>query len=101
MKALVQAILATKTPNTLMAQRYFAEVEALAADPILIALESEIPPDCDTEGYGFTLALNQEYTKRGGKHLQSIGGALWAVKALRAARCLETSDCGTLTSNIT
>lgn len=85
-RSIKEAITATKPANTLLATRYFDEVAALAADPILQAMEKEIPATIDIDQYGFSYRLNAEYTRRGGQHLQSIGGCIWAVKAIRSAR---------------
>lgn len=76
------AIAATRTPGAILAARYTEEVETLLRDPIILSMTANIPAGFDLDSIPVTAALH-EYNARGGQNAQSIGGPLWAIKALR------------------
>jgi len=69
-------------PNAVLSDRYRTEVRTLMADPIVLDMYASIPADYPLDDL-MTVAL-REYTARGGKNAESIGGVLWALKELRA-----------------
>lgn len=67
------------------AAHYGETVEALKADPIIQSMVVMLPDDVEMD-FGFTLAANAEYARRGGKVQAHIGGVKEALAALIAER---------------
>jgi hypothetical protein len=67
------------------AAHYDATVDALKADPIIRGMAASLPADVEMD-FGFTLAANAEYARRGGQVAAHIGGVKEALAAVLAER---------------
>lgn len=67
------------------AAHYDQTVAALKADPIIQGMAVSLPSDVVMD-FGFTLAANAEYARRGGKISAHIGGVKEALAAIIEAR---------------
>jgi hypothetical protein len=69
--------------HMLRAAHYDETVEALIADPIIIAMAAEIPADFDGRLNDLMVAALHGYTERGGQVNCHIGGPIEAIAILR------------------
>jgi hypothetical protein len=67
---------------------YRQEQETLMADPIVLAMLDELPPESIPMegGHSFMLAALHEYNARGGTNARSIGSVARALIALNRER---------------
>src|SRR5262245_30758894 len=61
-----------------------AEVKRLYDDPIIRAMEAELPPETNIQEWAFIRAASEEFHKRGG-NAKTIGGPARAIQAVRNA----------------
>jgi len=70
--------------DAMISQEYRDNIEALAADPIVQAMEKAVPKDIDLEAWNFIRGADEEYQRRGGKTERThVGVVAHAIAKLR------------------